>query len=139
MLAILQRIIQEVSQAGDIEQALSIIVQRVKEAMRVDVCSAYLANQQQQRHILMATDGLNPRAVGQAGLAFGEGLVSLVAERAEQVNLDNAPDHPRFHFLSDTDEQAFHAFLGVPIIHHRKVLGVLVIQSKDIQKFSDDD
>ncbi len=139
MLAILQRIIQEVSQAGDIEQALSIIVQRVKEAMQVDVCSAYLANQQQQRHILMATDGLNPRAVGQAGLAFGEGLVSLVAERAEQVNLDNAPDHPRFHFLSDTDEQAFHAFLGVPIIHHRQVLGVLVLQQRARRRFEEDE
>lgn len=139
MLAILQRIIQEVSQAGDIEQALAIIVQRVKEAMQVDVCSAYLANQLQQRHILMATDGLNPRAVGRAGLAFGEGLVSLVAERAEPVNLDNAPDHPRFHFLSDTDEQEFHAFLGVPIIHHRKVLGVLVLQQRARRRFEEDE
>ena len=139
MLAILQRIIQEVSQAGDIEQALAIIVQRVKEAMQVDVCSAYLANQSQQRHILMASDGLNPRAVGQAGLAFGEGLVSLVAERAEPVNLDNAPDHPLFHFLSDTDEQEFHAFLGVPIIHHRKVLGVLVLQQRARRRFEEDE
>jgi len=139
MLAILQRIIQEVSQAGDIEQALSIIVRRVKEAMQVDVCSAYLVNQQQQHHILMATDGLNPRAVGQACLAFGEGLVSLVAERAEPVNLDNAPEHPRFHFLSGTDEQAFHAFLGVPIIHHRKVLGVLVVQQRARRRFEEDE
>jgi len=139
MLAILQRIIQEVSQAGDIEQALTIIVQRVKEAMQVDVCSAYLANQQQQRYILMATDGLNPGAVGQAGLAFGEGLVSLVAERAEPVNLDYAPAHPQFHFLSGTDEQEFHAFLGVPIIHHRKVLGVLVLQQRVQRRFEEDE
>ena len=139
MLAILQRIIQEVSQASDIEQALSIIVQRVKEAMQVDVCSAYLANQPQQRYVLMATDGLNPRAVGQVGLAFGEGLVSLVAERAEPVNLDHAPDHPRFYFLSDTDEQEFNAFLGVPIIHHRQVLGVLVLQQRARRRFEEDE
>jgi len=139
MLAILQRIIQEVSQAGDIEQALAIIVQRVKDAMQVDVCSAYLANQQQQRYVLMATDGLNPRAVGLAGLAFGEGLVSLVAERAEPVNLDHAPDHPRFHYLSDTDELEFHAFLGVPIIHHRQVLGVLVLQQRARRRFEEDE
>ncbi len=139
MLAILQRIIQEVSQAGDIEQALTIIVQRVKQAMQVDVCSAYLADEKQQRYILMATDGLNPRAVGEVGLAFGEGLVSLVAERAEAVNLDHAPDHPRFHFISDTDEQAFHAFLGVPIIHHRQVLGVLVLQQRARRRFKEDE
>ncbi|HHJ80808.1 MAG TPA: GAF domain-containing protein, partial [Candidatus Tenderia electrophaga] len=139
MLAILQRIIQEVSQASDIEQALAIIVERVKEAMQVDVCSAYLANQQQQRYVLMASDGLNPRAVGQAGLAFGEGLVSLVADRAEPVNLDHAPDHPQFHLLSDTDEQEFNAFLGVPIIHHRQVLGVLVLQQRARRRFEEDE
>ncbi len=139
MLAILQRIIQEVSQARDIEQALAIIVGRVKEAVQVDVCSAYLVNQQQQRYVLMASDGLNPRAVGRAGLAFGEGLVSLVAERAEPVNLDYAPDHPRFHFLLDTGEQEFNAFLGVPIIHHRKVLGVLVLQQRARRRFEEDE
>jgi phosphotransferase system enzyme I (PtsP) len=139
MLNILHRVIQEVSQADNLERALSIIVKRVKEAMQVDVCSAYLCNEGQQRHILMATDGLNPKAVGHAGLMFGEGLVSLVAERAETVNLDNAPDHPRFHFLHGTDEQAFHAFMGAPIIHHRKVLGVLVVQQRARRKFEEDE
>lgn len=139
MLAILQRIIQEVSQANDIERALAIIVKRVKEAMQVDVCSAYLSNESQQRHILMASDGLNPQAIGQAGLAFGQGLVSLVAERAEAVNLDNALDHPRFHFIPGTDEQNYHAFMGAPIIHHRKVLGVLVVQQSAQRRFEEDE
>ena len=139
MLSLLQRIIQEVSQADNLERALDIIVKRVKEAMRVDVCSAYLSNEAQQRHVLMATDGLNPESVGQAGLAFGEGLVSLVAERAESVNLDNAPDHPRFHLIPGTGEQPFHAFMGAPIIHHRKVLGVLVVQQRARRRFQEDE
>ena len=139
MLTTLRRIIQEVSQADNIEQALTIIVQRVKDAMKVDVCSAYIANEARQCHILMASDGLNPEAVGHACLEFGEGLVSLVAERAEAVNLDNAPDHPRFYFIPGTDEQEFHAFLGVPIIHHRKVLGVLVVQQRARRKFEEDE
>ena len=139
MLTILRRIIQEVSQADNIERALTIIVQRVKEAMHVDVCSAYLANDARQCHILMASDGLNPNAVGQACLEFGKGLVSVVAERAEAVNLDNAPDHSRFYFIPGTDEHEFHAFLGVPIIHHRKVLGVLVVQQRARRKFEEDE
>jgi len=139
MLAVLHRIIQEVSQADDLEQALAIIVKRVKETMKVDVCSAYLSNEAQQRHILMATDGLNPKAVGSAGLAFGEGLVSLVAERAETVNCESAPDHPRFRFLPGTNEQAFHAFMGAPIIHHRKVLGILVVQQRAQRKFEEEE
>ncbi len=139
MLAILQRIIQEVSQANDIERALAIIVKRVKEAMKVDVCSAYLSNESQHRHILMASDGLNPQSIGRAGLVFGQGLVSLVAERAETVNLESAPDHPRYHFVPGTDEQNYCAFLGVPIIHHRKVLGVLVVQQRARRRFKEDE
>ncbi len=139
MLEILRRIIQEVNLASDIEEALNIIVTRVKESMQVDVCSVYLSNEPLKRHILMASDGLNPGAVGKVWLEFGQGLVSLVAERAESVNLDNAPDHPRFFFLAATKENPFHAFLGVPIIHQRKVLGVLVVQQRAQRRFQEDE
>ncbi len=139
MLGTLRSIIQEVGLAKDLEQALDIIVRRVKSSIDVEVCSVYLSNDEQQRHILMASDGLNSEVVGSAGLNFGEGLVSLVAERAEAVNLDNASDHPRFCFLAGTDEQHYHAFLGAPIIHHRKVLGVLVVQQRVQRRFGEDE
>jgi len=138
MLGTLRSIIQEVGLAGDLEQALKIIVKRVKAAMSVEVCSVYLANEEQERHLLMETDGLNPQSVG-AGLDFGKGLVSLVAERAEAVNLENAADHPRYCFIPGTDEQKYHAFLGAPIIHHRKVLGVLVVQQRAQRRFGEDE
>ena len=62
MLDVLRRIVQEVGGAGDLEQALAIIVKRVKQAMAADVCSVYLCDYAQRRHVLMATDGLNPAA-----------------------------------------------------------------------------
>ncbi len=139
MLSTLRRIIQEVNQASGLEQAMGIVVRRVKESMKVDVCSAYLANEVQQRHILIASDGLNPDAVGNVGLAFGEGLVSLVAERAEPVNLENAPSHRRYHYIEGTEEERYGSFLGVPIIHHRKVLGVLVVQHCVERRFEEDE
>lgn len=139
MLETLRRIIQEVNLASGLDEALNIIVTRVKEDMRVDVCSVYLSNEGQKRHILMATDGLDPGAVGKVWLEFGQGLISLVAERAEPVNLEDAPSHPRFFFLAQTKENPFHAFLGVPIIHHRKVLGVLVAQQRAQRRFLEDE
>ena len=42
MLDTLRRIIQEVNSAPDLQQALDIIVQRVRESVRVDVASVYL-------------------------------------------------------------------------------------------------
>ncbi|MEW6353529.1 MAG: phosphoenolpyruvate--protein phosphotransferase [Pseudomonadota bacterium] len=137
MLETLRRIIQEVSAAQDLGQALGIIVQRVKQAMSADVCSVYLTDQAHDQYVLMASDGLNPEAVGAVRLNFGEGLIGVVAERAEPLNLDNAPDHPRYRFVAETGEERYHAFLGVPIIHHRKVLGVLVVRQRARRKFDE--
>lgn len=139
MLETLRRIIQEVSAAKDLDQALAIIVTRVKQAMSADVCSVYLTDSNSKEYVLMATDGLNPEAVGKVRLALNEGLVSVVSERAEPLNLDNAPDHPRYRFVAETGEERYHAFLGAPIIHHREVLGVLVVRQRVRRKFDDND
>jgi len=138
MLDILRRIVQEVSTAEDLHQALDIIVHRVKQALGIDVCSVYLMAPDRQHLMLMATEGLNPDSVGHVRLALGEGLVGLVAERAEPVNLDNATDHPLFRYFPETGEERYHAFLGVPIVHHRRMLGVLVAQQHERRRFDDE-
>ena len=138
MLDTLRRIVQEVNDAKDLEQALDIIVQRVKNAMEVDLCSVYLADHSSQQNVLMATDGLNPQSVGKVRLGFGEGLTGLVGEREEVVNLAEAPDHPRYIYIPGSGEEIFHAYLGVPIIHHRKLLGVLVVQRHAPEAFDED-
>lgn len=139
MLDILRRIVQEVNLANDLEQALNIIVKRVKSVIAVDVCSIFVLNEQDKEYVLMATDGLNAEAVGKVRMSDNVGLVSLVGKRAEAINIADAIKNPRYQHFPEASEEAFHGFLGVPIIHHRKVLGVLVIQSSKIQKFSEDD
>lgn len=139
MLATLKRIVQEVNGAGDLAEALHIIVTRVKQAMSVDVCSVYLFDNLVEQYVLMATDGFNQEAVGTVRLKRGEGLVSVVGETEEALNLDDAPSHPRYHFVAETGESYYHGFLGVPIIHHRSVMGVLVVRQKDKRRFDEDE
>ena len=139
MLDILRRIVQEVNLANNLEQALNVIVKRVKNVIDVEVCSVFLSNELDNEYVLMATDGLNPDAIGKVRLNSDTGLVSLVAKRAEPINIADAAKNPRYKHFPEASEENFHGFLGVPIIQHRKVLGVLVIQSTKIQKFSDDD
>jgi phosphotransferase system enzyme I (PtsP) len=139
MLETLHRIVQEVNGAPDLERALDIIVRSVKQAVRSDVCSVYLSDYDQREHLLMATDGLRPEAVGKVRLRFGQGLISLVSEREEPINLANAPDHSRYVFANETGELSFHGFLGVPIIQNRRVLGVLVVRQQQPRSFADDE
>ena len=138
MLNTLRRIIQEVNAARNLDQALEIIVKGVREAMHADVCSVYLTDEVIQQHVLMATEGLAPESVGNVRLAFDQGLVSIVASRAEPLNLDDAPNHPRYKYFPETAEEQFFGFLGVPIIHHRKVLGVLVVQQVVAKRFDEE-
>ncbi len=139
MLDTLRRIILEVNAAPDLNQALNIIVHRVKKAIEVDVASVYLSDFQLQQHILMATDGFNQEAVGRVRLAFGEGLISVVAERAEPLNLEDGSAHPRYRRIVETGETSYHGFLGVPIIQHKKVLGVIVVRQRAQRKFAENE
>jgi phosphotransferase system enzyme I (PtsP) len=137
MLNTLRKIVQEVNSAKDLKTALGIIVLRVKEAMASQVCSVYLLDPETNRFVLMASEGLNKRSIGKVSMAPNEGLVGLVGTREEPLNLENAADHPRYRYFAETGEERYASFLGAPIIHHRRVVGVLVIQQKERRQFDE--
>jgi len=136
-LETLRRIVQEINASASLHESLDIMVNQVAQAMQVDVCSIYLLDERNQRYLLMASKGLKPEAVGHVSLQTGEGLVGLVGQREEIVNLDNAPKHERFLYLPETGEEIYNSFLGVPVMYRRKVMGVLVVQNKEPQDFSE--
>ncbi|WP_269914468.1 phosphoenolpyruvate--protein phosphotransferase [Acinetobacter sp. HY1485] len=133
----LRRIVQEINASGGLHESLEIMVNQVSAAMDVDVCSIYLLDERNQCYVLMATKGLNPEAVGTVSLQSGEGLVGLVGQREEIVNLDNAAQHTRYAYFPQTGEELYHSFLGVPVMYRRRVMGVLVVQNKAPQDFSE--
>ena len=137
MLEKLRKIVQKVNTAEDLQSALRIIVHRVRETLEAQVCSVYLLDKDINSHVLMASEGLNETAVGHVSLPVGEGLVGLVAKHAEPINLQDASLHPSYHYLQETGEENFNSFLGVPIIHHRSVLGVLVVQNDKRHRFDE--
>ncbi len=137
MLDMLRAIVQEVNTAEDLDAALSIIVRRVRDAMGTEVCSVYMRDPKSDRLVLRATEGLNKSQIGKAGLEEGQGLVGQVAEREEPINLEDAASHPSFQAIPGIGEEPFSAFLGVPIIHHREVLGVLVVQQAQRRRFDE--
>ena len=137
MLDQLRSIVQAVNSARDLKSALELIVSRVSTALGTQVCSVYLFDADMGAHVLMASEGLKAESVGRVSLQTGEGLVGLVAKHAEPINLSDASKHPSFFYLQDTGEEEFNSFLGVPIIHHRAVLGVLVVQQRERRRFDE--
>ncbi|MDT0595427.1 phosphoenolpyruvate--protein phosphotransferase [Glaciecola petra] len=139
MLTNLKQIIQEMNSIHQLDAALSHLATRVKTLMEVDSCSIYLANYETKQLSLAATDGLEKSAVGKVKIGFYEGLVGLVGDREEPINIENAKEHPRYKHFPEVKEDNYHAFLGTPIINQRKVLGVISMQQKNIRRFSEDE
>ncbi|MBT1452191.1 phosphoenolpyruvate--protein phosphotransferase [Glaciecola sp. XM2] len=139
MLSSLKTIIQEVSQIPELDKALVRLVSMVKATMMVDSCSIYLSNYAERHLVLTATDGLDPDAVGKVKIGFYEGVIGLVGDREEPLNIEDAPSHPRYKHYPEVKEESYHAFIGTPIIYQRKVLGVITMQQKKARRFSEDE
>ena len=139
MLTTLRRIVLEFSQEAELQNALERMVYRVKKAMQTDCCSIYLADYHHQHFVLMASDGLAKSSQGQVSIGFSEGLVGLVGQREEPLNIADAQQHQDFVHAPEVEEDEFNAFLGTPIIHQRKVLGILSIQQTQSRQFTEND
>ncbi len=135
MIEQLRLIVTRVAEAADLGAALECAVQGVREAMGVAACAAYLVDPSDDYLVLMETDGLDRKAIGKVRLAPGEGVVGLVRERREPVALEDASVHPRFRPFPVTGEKRFGAFLGAPMIHRGKVLGVLIVFRRNRRRF----
>jgi phosphotransferase system enzyme I (PtsP) len=137
LLSVLRQIVQEVNEAQDLTEVLRIIVQRVSATMGVEACSVYLADRGHSHYLLAASVGFLEGVDGKVTIHFSEGLVGLVGEREEPINLDDAPNHPRYRYFPETGEERYQAFLGVPIIHQRKLVGILVVQQRQPRRFDE--
>ena len=133
-----RQIVRKVNAAPSLHDALALIVHGVKDALPVDACAVYLTDIENDQFVLTASDGLNATSLGQ--LRVGpEGLVGLVVERRELVVLTNAAAHPRYRLSPETGEERCGSFIGMPLIHYQRVLGVLAAWKGIHRQFDKDE
>ncbi|AHM72356.1 phosphoenolpyruvate--protein phosphotransferase [Yersinia hibernica] len=137
MLTRLREIVEKVAMATSLTDALELLVNETCLAMDTEVCSIYLADNDRRCYYLMATRGLKKPRGRIITLAFDEGVVGLVGRLAEPINLADAQSHPSFKYVPQVKEDRFRAFLGVPIIYRRQLLGVLVVQQREHRQFDE--
>ncbi len=130
MLTVLRNIAQEIDLAGDLVSALRIVARSVRAAMRVHLCRIYLVDHKRQQYVLMAFDNNDVLPVPSQSVALDDGLLGLVSERVAPVAHLN---------LTALDGKGKLAFLGVPIVYHRQVLGVIAVEEADHRIFSEDE
>ena len=114
-------------------------VRMVANHMEAPVCSIYVYDEADGTLALRATQGLNPKFVGEVRLARGEGLVGLALEELRTVREAMANKNVNFKAIPGIQEERYKAFLAVPIARGLLRIGVLVVQRSSRQPFSRDD
>jgi len=126
---LLRRLREIMAEQTSAQARLDKLVTVIATNMVAEVCSIYLRRAGKALE-LFATEGLNKAAVHKTQLKEGEGLVGLVAETAEPVNLSDAPSDPHFAYRPEVGEDPYKSFLGVPIVRGGQVFGVLTVQNR---------
>ncbi|CAN0411755.1 unnamed protein product, partial [Scytosiphon promiscuus] len=135
---LMNRLRQVMAEEGETRSRLDKVVRLIASTMVADVCSNDL-RLQGGALLLIATEGLKADAVAATRLSVNEGLVGLVARRAEPMAIQDAPRHPSFSYRPETGEDPFHAFLGVPILRGGRVIGVLTVQNRTERAYDDEE
>jgi phosphotransferase system enzyme I (PtsP) len=135
---LLRRLREIMAEQTSAQTRLDKLVTVIAANMVAEVCSIYLRRAGKALE-LFATEGLNPDAVHRTRMKEGEGLVGLVAETAEAVNLSDAPSHPHFSYRPETGEDPYHSFLGVPIVRGGQVFGVLTVQNRAARHYAEEE
>jgi len=111
------------------EDTLQKIVELVADKFNTDVCSIYLFDAAMDNLVLKATVGLSKESVDKISMSIHEGLTGLVLETMKPVFVVDPSHHPRYKYFEGSGEEVYKTFLGVPLVYHQAILGVLVVQT----------
>ena len=135
---LLRRLREVMAEPVSAQARLDKIVVLIASNMVAEVCSFYVLRSDQTLE-LFATEGLNRDAVHLTTMRAGEGLVGLIAQQAQPLNLPNAQSHPSFSYKPETGEEIYQSFLGVPVLRAGNTLGVLVVQNRAHRLYSEEE
>src|ERR1700742_4499409 len=106
---LLRRLREIMAEQTSAQMRLDKLVTVIASNMVAEGCSIYLRRAGQVLD-LFPSEGLASAAVHQTRLKEGEGLVGLVSETAEAVNLSDAPSDPHFSYRPETGEDPYKTF-----------------------------
>ena len=110
-----------------LHRVLERIVDLISGEVECDSCFIYILEGDEL--VLRASKNPRPEVVDRLKLRIGQGITGWVAEHREPVALaSNAFQDPRFNFFSELPEDRYEAFLSVPILCRRRVVGVINLQ-----------
>lgn len=115
----------------ELDVVLREIVSVAGDVTRGDSILVYVLNPNKQELILRASKNPHKDLLSKITMKMGEGITGWVAREQKPVIISKgAKNDPRFKYFRSLPEDAFEAFLSVPIITKNGVVGVINVQHK---------
>jgi sigma-B regulation protein RsbU (phosphoserine phosphatase) len=133
-LLVLNEVSREISSILDVEELLRRAAELVKRIIDYQILSILLYDEQQQifRHRLDVKHG--QRVQGKLRVAATEGLVGAAATLREPVVVPDVTADPRYLMVNPETRSE----LAIPMMHKGKVIGVLDLESPQLNYFTED-
>lgn len=131
-LAILYRVAQTVHSV-ELDDVLGEIVLIATSVTGGDSCLIYLHDQKNHELILRASKNPHSDLLTKITLRVGEGITGWVAQEKTPVAIsEDAYTDKRFKLFNSLPEDTYEAFLSVPMLVKRRVVGVINVQHKHV-------
>jgi phosphoserine phosphatase RsbU/P len=133
-LLVLNEVSREVSSILDVEEQLRRAAELVKRVIDYQILSIMLYDQEQQvfRHRLDVKHG--QRVQGKLRVAASEGIVGAAATLREPVLVPDVTSDPRYLMVNPETRSE----LAIPMMHKGMVIGVLDLESPQLNYFTTD-
>ncbi len=127
-LNFLYRVVQTVHSL-ELAEVLREIVNIASQVTKADSVLVYILDPKKQQLVLRASKNPHRELLTKIAMHLGEGITGWVAREKIPVAISaNARHDPRFKFFRSLPEDRFEAFLSVPIMNRRGVVGVINVQ-----------
>lgn len=133
-LLVLNEVSREISSILDVEEVLRRAAELVKRVIDYQILSLMLYDEEQQifRHRIDVKHG--QRVQGKLSVAASEGIVGAAATLREPVIVPDVTADPRYLMVNPETRSE----LAIPMIHKGKVIGVLDLESPQLNYFTED-
>ena len=141
-LEALHKVNSAVNSSLDLDSVLNLTVRAVSEVMTVDICSIYVFERgdrgDEERMVLQATKGLNPRSIGNVTVQVGEGVTGIAAKEGKPISVYDIYADSRFQNGLPLQEDSSRSMLSVPIIlfTREKLVGVINVESRSYRSWT---
>ncbi|MBW2277498.1 MAG: GAF domain-containing protein, partial [Deltaproteobacteria bacterium] len=133
-LVAISKVGQSLTQERDLERLLGRILDAVNEALRLDICSIQLWDEQNENLIVIAARGYDADVMG-LSVPRGEGVTGRVAVDRQPVVIGDVNEVP--YYIPGL--KGCRSEMAVPLVLRDEVIGVLNLEALEAHRFGQTD